>query len=931
MNRSQALRITAVCVLAGCAVGAVRPVDDTALSLPESFTDPASLETWTFSNGPEWPGARGRLERRETGGRTNDGVLVLHYDFTDGGHYVAALAKLPPEPPVKAVRFWVHKPAANLMIVRAVDAEGETFQKDLRFDYRAWQQVEIALADWIHSWSGDGTFQWPARQFDILIENDGGNRRGELLIDDVQWVYRPEADDSHMRPATYTEATFADAEGWRCDGPAGTALHGRRWSCRFSENADRCYLRWGKSVLGKPRAMRLTVISDGCGHELRAEFGSHFQQFERSLGTLAEPGRQTLEVPLGDMTTWRHFGGEDDGIVRFPLRLENLSLVKQGESTEAEIGMVSLEFDTEHDRSRPVVLIPSVKAEDDRAVFTARLRSLHDAPLAGQVRYTIQSTDRVIRRGASDLTVPPGGQVTWSHKTDFGDQSLLEGTLEFTAGAYTSGPLSTTIARAPDPPAGGYELDPSSRMGVGMYLYRFHQHPEALAWMERMCRLAAAAGVKWTREEFHWNWIERSKGEFDFSFFDQLVDTADAHGISVYGLVAYWTEWNQPPFTDEFIEHYCDYLRVLVGRYKDRIKHWEIWNEPNIFFWPGKKERYPALLKRAYETIKSVDPEAEVLGCSTAGIDVGFIKLTLDHDGPFDALTVHPYRHALDPHGLIRELRETRALVGGRDVWITEMGWPSHIGGLTERQQAGYVARTYIAALASGAVRSVSWYDFREDGTDPFYNEHHFGLVRNDLTPKIGYRALAAVGRLLGAAHHVRDLALGDGLTGFLFRADGRRVATLWAVRDTRIVQLKLTPVVAEVLNTIAEPAACLRDGHQVLLRLDHNLPIYITADEPIEIDVLPPPIEISAERPAVHPGEAFTLQWRHAPGVRVAPPILPAGWTIAVSKTAQDASIVPSADAAPGTYTVRVPVQCGDVALEVPVVIKVLPALLRG
>ena len=668
MSRLDATRTIIVWGLAACAIGAARPADEAGSSVPESFANPSSLMAWTFSNGPEWPGAQGKMERRAIGGRTNDGVLVLHYDFSRGGNYVAALVKLPAEPHVKAVRFWINKPAANLMIIRAVDTEGETFQKDLRFDYRGWQQVEIVLDDWIHSWGGDGTFQWPARRFDILIENDGGNRKGELLIDEVEWVYQPSVGDDHTRTTSYTEGTFADAEGWSCEGPAGTTLRGRRWTCEFTDDAERCYLRWGKSALGKPQVLRLTVISDGSGHELRAAFGSHFQFFERVLGTLDEAGRQVFEVPMGNMTTWRHYGGEDDGIVRYPLRLENVSLVKTGESAEAEIGMVSLEYVTQRERGRPVVLIPSVATNGDGVVFTAKVRSLHDAPLAGQVHHTIQSADRVIRRGVCKLTVPAGGRVAWTHKADFSDQTMLEGVFEFVAGQYTSGRMSTTIARAPEPAAGAYDLDPSSRMGVGMYLYRFHKHPEAKAWMERMCRLAAAAGVKWTREEFHWNWVERRKGEYDFSFFDQLVNTAYDHGISVYGLVAYWTEWSRPPFTDEFIEHYCDYLRVLVSRYKDRIKHWEIWNEPNIFFWPDKKERYPALLKRAYETIKSVDPEAQVLGCSTAGIDVSFIKLTLDHQGPFDALTVHPYRHALDPRGFIRELRETREMVGGRNV-----------------------------------------------------------------------------------------------------------------------------------------------------------------------------------------------------------------------------------------------------------------------
>jgi hypothetical protein len=37
-----------------------------------------------------------------------------------------------------------------------------------------------------------------------------------------------------------------------------------------------------------------------------------------------------------------------------------------------------------------------------------------------------------------------------------------------------------------------------------------------------------------------------------------------------------------------------DYVRFLklVQHYKKEIKQWEIWNEPNIFFWQGPKDLY---------------------------------------------------------------------------------------------------------------------------------------------------------------------------------------------------------------------------------------------------------------------------------------------------------------------------------------------------
>ncbi|UCG16387.1 MAG: beta-galactosidase [Phycisphaerales bacterium] len=793
----------------------------TQMSDPETFATAESLDGWSFSNGREWPGATGKLEWRAGAGRTGDGAAALSYNFEKGGHYVAAIVDLPQDREVKAVRLWVHKPAANLMIFRATDQDGESFQKNLRYHYPDWQQLEITLDAWLYSWGGDGTFRGPPTRFDILVENDGGHRVGTALLDDVQYVFEPPP-ASGAASTTYVESEFAPGDRWTYVGTDGGGLDHGVWTYRVPSDSPLSRLTYDRGILGRPAAMRLTVKSDGSGHEMIAQIGSHFQLFERPLGTLDRQGAMTFQVPMGDMKTWRHFGGEDDGIVRYPLRLAHIGVARKGTTDRGAIEPVRLEFVTEFERdTQTVSLVPHASVGDEgRLRFKIELRSLAEQPLTGNLHWSLHGIDRPLNRGRVPLTIPArGGPIESEITGSLAGATMVEGRFQFVADSIASPQVTTTIADAP-PGDADRTLDPDSRMGVGLYLYRFHKHPEAKQWMERMCELAAGAGVKWTREEFHWNWIEPVKGEYDFRFFDQLVETAGASGISVYALCCYWTEWTGPPMTEEFIEPYCDYLRALVGRYGDRIKHWEIWNEPNVFFWPGPKALYPRLLERAYQTIKEADPEAQVLGCSTAGIDTGFVQMVLDAGAPFDALTVHPYRGSLDPHGFIKELRDVRDMVGGRDVWITEMGWPSHVGGLAEREQANHVARTYISALASGAARSVAWYDFREDGNDPFYNEHHFGLIRNDLTPKIGYRTLAAVGQLLGTAEYDGELSLGGDVIAFLFRNGQRRIAALWSPHCTQLVHFDVPGPATQVRNAIGEPAHCARDGSKVLVLL---------------------------------------------------------------------------------------------------------------
>jgi hypothetical protein len=54
---------------------------------------------------------------------------------------------------------------------------------------------------------------------------------------------------------------------------------------------------------------------------------------------------------------------------------------------------------------------------------------------------------------------------------------------------------------------------------------------------------------------------------------------------------------------------------------------------------------YAELLIKARAAIKKANPNARVLGCSTAGIDLDFIRRTMELGATFDVLTIHPYRN----------------------------------------------------------------------------------------------------------------------------------------------------------------------------------------------------------------------------------------------------------------------------------------------
>ncbi|MFI5322344.1 MAG: hypothetical protein ACHQ6U_02145 [Thermodesulfobacteriota bacterium] len=81
---------------------------------------------------------------------------------------------------------------------------------------------------------------------------------------------------------------------------------------------------------------------------------------------------------------------------------------------------------------------------------------------------------------------------------------------------------------------------------------------------------------------------------------------------------------------------------------------------------------------------------------------------------------------------------------------VTEAGYPTHVGGVSERAQAKYIPRLCCEYFRLGIRRTYIYElvdEFHEvNKEDP---EAHYGLVRRDLTPKPAYTALKSLLHIL--------------------------------------------------------------------------------------------------------------------------------------------------------------------------------------
>jgi hypothetical protein len=840
------MKLAATCAILLAAACWAGPLPAAEPVLTEDFDATWQEGRWGFSNGAEFPGAKGSLERSKDAAHSGEFGGRLAFDFTGGGNYVAAVRRLDGAPDIAAVRLWVKKPPASRLTFRYTDATGQTLQKNFDAPDGVWAEVTIRMGGWTGHWGGanDGVPHGPPRMIAINIDNTG-QTQGALLFDDVRLV---PGKPGEKLSSEYAAARFTPDEQWnlRTSGPAGaTKLDGRTLRFDFTKGATSIGVAPKEySLMGLPKELRLRVRGKAPGHPVRVQFATHFMMFEKTLGPIPENGELVFQAPPGE--GWRWFYGENDGKIHGPLRLRGIWLEAAGKNDSGELELLEVRSRSKYDSDRACIFSAERRESGGGSEFVATLRSLSPAPAAGTVTWTVRDwAGRTVAEGKSPVTIPAAGEpVEIRAPPPAGNHSFLEAEFKAeTAGQVVPPALAYYVA--PPEARGDANLDPASPFGMGIYLYRYPGHPEGLKEMDRAAQMAQDAGVKWSREEFGWGRVQHRKGEFDWTFYDQLVATAKRHGISIYGEIGYWAGWTKP-YTPEGIEDYCRFAAAAAERYKNDIQHWEVWNEPNIFFWQGPPDMYADLLKQAYAAIKKASPTAQVLGCSTAGIDHKFIKRTIELGGQFDILTIHPYRPTLSDRNFAADLvkaSETAKRPDGtpRPVWITEMGWTTctpHNGpaqdfpATTQRDQARLLARAYMGAIASGAAPNISWYDFRNDGTDPFNFEHNMGIMTRDFQPKPAYRAYATMTRMLNGKRAGKAPDLGQDVIAYRFaEADGRRpLLALWAEYAERTVTIPATG--AATLTDLMGGVQTLqpKDG-KVTVILAPGTPVFLSLD----------------------------------------------------------------------------------------------------
>lgn len=281
----------------------------------------------------------------------------------------------------------------------------------------------------------------------------------------------------------------------------------------------------------------------------------------------------------------------------------------------------------------------------------------------------------------------------------------------------------------------------------------------------KMVKLLKEAGVSFVRFDFLWEDIEPQQGSYNFEKYDYLVNLLTENQIRILGVLSYsasWAgeDWNYPPYKNET---FVNYVSMTVSRYKDKVKYWEIWNEPDFpVYWAVRDDMkgYTQLLKESYIAVKKCDPSAKVVLGGLTSDGYYALKNIYRNGGKdyFDIMNIHPFTNPLSGERLYRvkllykNIRKEMVKNGDghKKIWFTELGCPGvkkptqacgwwEGQSPNEKQQARWVKEIYSELIDLEDVEKIFWAFFR-DNKEHFKNAvDYFGLVRWDYTKKLGF------------------------------------------------------------------------------------------------------------------------------------------------------------------------------------------------
>lgn len=412
--------------------------------------------------------------------------------------------------------------------------------------------------------------------------------------------------------------------------------------------------------------------------------------------------------------------------------------------------------------------------------------------------------------------------------------------------------------------------DAASVMGIHTWVDDFH-----LILMNRL-------GIKWIRSMsvdplVKWNGVESANDQWiwnkpEGAAVQSKIDLLKSYGIMIlgtlYGDPAWAVSGAQPN-----LSHWSDYVRNTVSHYQDKIKYWEIGNEP-IQEAGITVTNYAQMLKSASDIIKSINAANPLAGLRTVGMG-GFPYPSTTWGGPSFRLIIDEVKRLFPTWNWAADIKihsthiyhmnpgsykktydeiinppSTSDIPKGLEIWNTETGSWSQFA--YQGEETGFFLplktlvpyasanriydslKTSPREMASNFINTVGWgqkkyfyYDMR-DHTAPDFESTHCTILEYDGHIRPTGVAYAIAGHFLDHAERLDSLFVKTNAPAHFFRKNGKLILALArtdAVNESLSMSLlKGSPKVYDMMgNLIATSLSSIPFGPE---------PVYITVDE---------------------------------------------------------------------------------------------------
>ncbi|MDO8573930.1 MAG: glycosyl hydrolase, partial [Candidatus Daviesbacteria bacterium] len=261
--------------------------------------------------------------------------------------------------------------------------------------------------------------------------------------------------------------------------------------------------------------------------------------------------------------------------------------------------------------------------------------------------------------------------------------------------------------------------------------------------------LVAESKAKWVRLNFIGDdWTASSSATKKYN---QIIDAYKAKRINILGLigaqsVAGGYDRTKP---DDFIKKYVDAADAIVNRFGDRVKAYELFNEPND--WAGgtnaqvPPDLFAKYLGRIYRKIKIDQKKLDIIlnsgpvfshdqdtgasyleqtysaGKNLSDPEANWAKIKAETGSyPLDGIGYHIYvaqgmndQRQVEPK-IKENLNAFKSVITmldpGKKIWISEFGWGTGTGRVTEEVQALNLEKAYTLLKGEPTVRMAMWF-----------------------------------------------------------------------------------------------------------------------------------------------------------------------------------------------------------------------------